>query len=56
LRKDIEAYIQGDAELTRQASNGWVRVLHFGDRYGTPYSRTIGQTMLDGMKPAAPPK
>jgi hypothetical protein len=56
LRKDIEAYIQGNAELTRQASNGWVRVLHFGDRYGTPYSRKIGQTMLDGMKPAAPPK
>jgi hypothetical protein len=46
LRKDIEAHIEGNADLTRQASNGWVRVLHFGDRYGTPYARKVGQTML----------
>jgi hypothetical protein len=55
LSKDIEAHIQGNADLTRQASNGWVRVLHFGDRYGTPYSRKVGQTFLDKLKSTAPP-
>ena len=55
LSKDIEAHIQGNAELTRQASNGWVRVLHFGERYGTAYSRKVGQTFLDKLKAGAPP-
>lgn len=55
LMKEVEAHIQGNADLTRQASNGWVRVLHFGDRYGTPYARKVGQAMLDSMKSAAPP-
>ena len=55
LFKDIEAYIQGNADLTRQASNGWVRVLHFGERYGTPHSRKLGQGFLDKLKSAPPP-
>jgi len=55
LFKDIEAHIQGNADLTRQASNGWVRVLHFGERYGTPYSRKVGQAFLDKLKSTAPP-
>jgi hypothetical protein len=55
LSKDFEAHIQGNADLTRQASNGWVRVLHFGERYGTPYSRKVGQKFLEGLKPATPP-
>lgn len=54
LFKEIEAHIQGNADLTRQASNGWVRVLHFGERYGTPYSRKLGQTFLDKLKSPAP--
>jgi hypothetical protein len=55
LLKEIEAHIQGNAELTRQASNGWVRVLHFGDHYGTPYSRKVAQAFLDKLKSATPP-
>jgi len=55
LSKDIEAHIQGNADLTRQASNGWVRVLHFGERYGTPYSRKVGQKFLEGLKSVTPP-
>jgi len=56
LFKDIEAHLQDNADLTRQASNGWVRVLHFGERYGTPYSRKVGQAFLDKLKAAAPSK
>jgi len=55
LANDIEAHIQGDADLTRQASNGWVRVLHFGERYGTPHSRKVGQKFLEGLKAPTPP-
>lgn len=54
LRKDMEAYIQGNGELTRQASNGWVRILHFGDRYGSPHARKVGQSMLEALKSQAP--
>lgn len=53
--KEVETHIQGNADLTRQASNGWVRVLYFGDRYGTPYSRKVGQAFLDRIISAAPP-
>lgn len=55
LSKDIETHIQGNADLIRQASNGWVRVLHFGERYGTAHSRKLGQEFLDKLKPTAPP-
>lgn len=55
LFKEIEAHIQGNADLIRQASNGWVRVLHFGEHYGTPYSRKSGQAFLDKLKSASPP-
>jgi hypothetical protein len=57
LIQEMEAHIQGNADLTLQASNGWVRVLHFGDHYGTPHARKLGQAMLDKIKSAAtPPK
>ncbi|MBI1841403.1 MAG: hypothetical protein HYR88_11210 [Verrucomicrobia bacterium] len=57
LLKSMRERIDGDAELTRQASNGWVRALHFGDRYGTPYSRQKGQAFLDKLRSdALPPK
>ncbi len=54
LMTEIDAHIQGNPELTRQAIDGWTRVLHFGDRYGTPYSRKVGQAFLDRLKSAAP--
>ncbi|MSU35163.1 MAG: hypothetical protein EXS36_08615 [Pedosphaera sp.] len=52
---EVETHIQGNANLTRQAMDGWTRVLHFSDRYGTPYSRKVGQAFLDKLKAAAPP-
>jgi hypothetical protein len=47
---EVKAHIAGNADLKKQALDGWTRVLHFGDRYGTPYSRKIGQEFLDGLK------
>lgn len=55
FKAEMEAHIKGNPELSKQASNGWVRVLHFGDRYGTAYSRQAGQGMLDQFKAAVPP-
>jgi hypothetical protein len=47
---EVKAHIAGNADLKKQALDGWTRVLHFGDTYGTPYSRKIGQEFLDGLK------
>lgn len=56
--KEVEAHIQGHADLTQQAIDGWTRVLHFGDRYGTEYSRKVGSEFLARLKrqpaPTAP--
>jgi len=50
LLAETTAYIKGNADLTQQAIDGWTRVLHFGDRYGTEYSRKVGQELLDKLK------
>lgn len=47
---DVKAHIKDNADLTKQAADGWTRVLHFGDRYGTPYSRKVGKEFLDSIK------
>lgn len=47
---EVKAYIAGNPELRRQAIDGWVRVLHFGDRYGTPYSREVGAAFLKSLQ------
>lgn len=47
---DVKAYIQNDSELKKQARDGWTRVLHFGDRYGTAYSRKVGAEFLESLK------
>lgn len=47
---DTRVYIKGNPELTKQAVDGWTRVLHFGERYGTPYSRKVGAEFLEEMK------
>ena len=47
---EVKAYIAGNADLKKQALDGWTRVLHFGEQYGTPYSRKIGQEFLDSLK------
>lgn len=51
--KDVENHIRGNPDLTLQASNGWTRVLHFGDRYGTAYAREKGQALLGRIKAGA---
>jgi hypothetical protein len=45
---EVEAYVRGNADLTRQAIDGWTRVLHL--EYGTDYAQKTGQTWLEKLK------
>jgi hypothetical protein len=47
---EVKTHIKDNADLTKQAADGWMRVLHFGDRYGTPYARKVGREFLDQIK------
>ena len=47
---EVKASIKDDPALTQQAIDGWTRVLHFGDRYGTPYARKAGAEFLETLK------
>jgi hypothetical protein len=47
---EVKEYIAKDPELRKQAADGWTRVLHFGDRYGTEYSRKIGTEFLRSLQ------
>ena len=47
---EIKAYIKDDADLRKQATDGWTRILHFGDQYGTPYARKKGTEFLEELK------
>jgi hypothetical protein len=53
LRGEVEAYVKDDAGLRKQAIDGWTRILHFGDRYGTAYARKVGQDLLAKLKAEA---
>lgn len=46
---DVKAHIEGNADLTRQALDGWTRVMHF-ENYGTPHARKVGQEFLDKLR------
>jgi hypothetical protein len=46
--KEVREYVQGKPDLTKQAIDGWVRVLHL--KYGTEYARTAGQTFVESLK------
>jgi hypothetical protein len=48
--KEVRALIAGNDDLRRQAIDGWTRILHFGDRYGTDYAREQGRAFLAGLK------
>ena len=48
--KEVKDHIKDDPGLKKQALDGWTRVLHFGDRYGTPYSRKVGTEFLESLK------
>ena len=52
LMSEIRAHIKDDPGLKKQAADGWTRILHFGDHYGTSYSRKVGQEFLDQLKTA----
>lgn len=47
---EVKTYIKDNDDLRKQAIDGWTRVLHFGDRYGTPYSRKKGTEFLEELK------
>ncbi len=47
---EVKAHLKDNADLKRQAIEGWTRVLHFGDRYGTVYSRKVGTEFLESLK------
>lgn len=47
---EVETYIKDNRDLTKQALDGWTRVLHFGDRYGTPHARKKGAEFLEKLK------
>ncbi len=49
---EVKQLIGTDPELRKQAADGWTRVLHFGDRYGTEYSRKLGAEFLQSLQPA----
>jgi len=50
LLADVKAHIKDNADLRQQAIDGWTRVLHFGDHYGTEYSRKVGREFLEQLK------
>jgi hypothetical protein len=47
---DVRAHIKDNADLKKQAIDGWTRVLHFGDTYGTAYARASGRAFLEELK------
>jgi hypothetical protein len=47
---DVKEHIKDNADLRKQAMDGWTRVLHFGDKYGTEYSRKVGREFLEELK------
>jgi hypothetical protein len=54
--EEVKAYIKDNPDLQKQAIDGWTRVLHFGERYGTPYSRKAGAEFLESLKKSTEPK
>lgn len=47
---EVESYIKDNRDLTKQALDGWTRIMHFGDRYGTPYARKKGAEFLKQLQ------
>lgn len=45
---EVEAYVKGNEDLTKQAIGGWVRVLHL--KYGTEYAQRQGAAMVERLK------
>jgi hypothetical protein len=45
---EIKQYVKGNADLTKQAIDGWTRVIFL--KYGTEYAQKSGQEMVDSLK------
>jgi hypothetical protein len=45
---EIKQYVKGNPDLTKQAIDGWTRVIYL--KYGTEYARKSGQEMVDSLK------
>lgn len=45
---EVDAYIAGNADLKKQAIDGWTRVLHI--KYGTEYAQKTGQAWVEKLK------
>lgn len=45
---EVSEYVRNDENLTRQALDGWTRVLHL--KYGTDYAQTTGKAWLEKLK------
>ncbi len=54
LLQEVREHIGDDPGLRRQAIDGWTRILHFGDRYGTAYARQTGRAFLAELQEEAP--
>jgi hypothetical protein len=50
MLQDVRDYIKDNADLKKQAADGWTRILHFKDVYGTPYAVKQGQAFLEELK------
>lgn len=46
--KEVAEYIKDKPELTKQAQEGWIRVLHL--KYGTAYAQAAGQKFVESLK------
>lgn len=46
--RQVEAYVKDNEQLTKQAIEGWTRVIYL--KHGTEYARKAGQAMVDRLK------
>ena len=47
---EVRAHIKDSPELRKQALDGWTRILHFGDRYGTEHARQVWRGFLEQLQ------
>lgn len=50
MLQEVREHIRDNADLKKQALDGWTRILHFKDRYGTAYAVKQGEAFLEELK------
>ncbi len=50
MLQEVREHIKDNTDLKKQALDGWTRILHFKDRYGTPYAVKQGEAFLEELK------